>query len=189
MATNPTSHWTVDEYLVYEAEADIKHEYIDGEIFAMSGGTDNHSVMSANTIIAIGRQLDDSDCLIRSSDMRVKISDTKYVYPELSIVCGEPSYDDDNPTILTNPVFVVEITSPSSINYDRITKRDYYFSLSSLQGYLILDQHRIFAELYRRREAGWYLQTFKNIDEDVPLDMLGCTLTLSQVYRGIAFND
>lgn len=190
MASNPIPHkWTVEEYLAYELEADIRHEYLDGEIYAMSGGTDNHSVMTANTTIAIGRQLDDSNCLIRSSDMRIKISDTKYVYPELSVVCGDPHYDNDNPTILINPIVVVEITSPSSISYDRITKRDFYCGLPSVQGYLILDQHRIFAELYTRHKTDWLLRQFMDIDDSVPLDMLNCTLPLKQVYRGIVFDD
>jgi len=188
MVSNPVQHhWTVEEYLAYEQETDTRYEYIDGEIFAMSGGTENHSLITANALTEVSYQLRGSSCRAYTSDLRAKISDTKYVYPDFSVVCGDAEFADDNHTMLTNPVLVVEVTSPSSMSYDKIIKRDFYLTLPSLQGYLILDQHRIFAELYTRNETDWSIRQYTDIDDRVPLDILNCTLPLKEVYRGIVF--
>ena len=186
MLAKSKPNWTVEEYLVYEADSETRHEYIDGEIYAMTGGTGNHSEIKMNTAIAIGRQLDDSNCSLRNSDMRVKISESRYVYPDLSAVCGKADYDDNDTTLL-NPILVVEVTSPSSGDYDRLAKRDYYYAVPSIQGYLIMDQYRVFAELYTRTSFGWFLRQFSDWDDVIPLEMLSCDLPLAQVYRGILF--
>jgi len=188
MVSNPVQHhWTVEEYLAYEQETDTRYEYIDGEILAMSGGTENHSLITANALTEVSYQLRGSSCRAYTSDLRAKISDTKYVYLDFSVVCGDAEFADDNHTMLTNPVLVVEVTSPSSMSYDKIIKRDFYLTLPSLQGYLILDQHRIFAELYTRNETDWSIRQYTDIDDRVPLDILNCTLPLKEVYRGIVF--
>ena len=188
MVSNPIQqYWTVEEYLAYEQETDIRHEYIDGEIFAMAGGTENHSLITANALTEVSYQLRGSSCRAYTSDLRVKISDKKYVYPDFSVVCGEAEFADDNHTMLTNPVLVVEVTSPSSMSYDKIVKRDFYLTLPSLQGYLIIDQHRIFAELYTRKEIDWRIRQYMSIADIIQLEMLNCTLALTEVYRGIVF--
>ena len=188
MVANYRPKWTVAEYLAYEGDSEFKHEYIDGEIYAMTGGTGNHSEIKMNTAIAIGRQLDDSNCSLRNSDMRVRVSPSRYVYPDMSAVCGKASYDD-NSTILLNPILVVEVTSLSSMDYDRLAKRHYYQAVPSIQGILIIDQHRVFAELHTRKPDGWLWQQFSDLDAVIPLEMLDCTLPLAQVYRGILFED
>lgn len=186
MLANSKPKWTVEEYLVYEADSETRHEYIDGEIYAMTGGTVHHSAITTNTTIAIGRQLDNSVCSLHSSDMRVRVSPSKYVYPDLSAVCGKADCDDNDTTLL-NPILVVEVTSPSSGDYDRLAKRDYYYAVPSIQGYLIMDQYRVFAELYTRTSFGWFLRQFSDWDDVIPLEMLSCDLPLAQVYRGILF--
>ena len=188
MVANYRPKWTVAEYLAYEGDSEFKHEYIDGEIYAMTGGTGNHSEIKMNTAIAIGRQLDDSNCSLRNSDMRVRVSPSRYVYPDMSAVCGKASYDDNSTTLL-NPILVVEVTSPSSMDYDRLAKRHYYQAVPSIQGVLIIDQHRVFAELHTRKPDGWLWQQFSDLDAVIPLEMLDCTLPLAQVYRGILFED
>jgi len=120
MATNPVPRkWTVEEYLAYEEETGIKHEYIDGEIYAMSGGTENHSLITMNTTFAVQSQLRGSSCRVHSSDMRIKISDLRYFFPEFSVVCGKAEFDDEKRTMLTNPTLVCEVLSPSSQDNDR----------------------------------------------------------------------
>ncbi len=188
MATERIRYWTVEKYLAHEAESEIKHEYIDGGIYAVTGGTFNHSLITANALVAIGSQLHNSDCSPLSSDMRVKVGEARYVYPDLSVVCGTAIFDDDDSTILLNPILIAEVTSPSSIDYDRVIKREYYRAVASIQAYLVIDQHRVLAELYTRTQMGWLLQHFSNLDDKVPLEMLACTLPLAQVYRGITFD-
>ncbi len=189
MVINARPRLSVEEYFIFDAESEIKHEYIDGEIYAMTGGTGNHSRITANTIAAIVRQLDNSSCFVFSSDLRIKVSKSRYVYPDLSAVCGEAVYQDDNELTLLNPILVVEVTSPTSIEYDRVTKRDFYREVASIQAYLVIDQHRIYAELFTRAEARWLLQVFMDTSDEIPLTMLNCNLPLANVYRGIAIED
>jgi len=175
---------TVEQYLALEAESEIKHEYIDGEIFPMPGGTLIHDQIIMNLTLTLGAQLIDSDCRLHTSHMRVGLSPTRYVYPDLSAVCGEAETDDGATTLL-NPVFVVEVTSPTSIKRDRERKVELYGAAPSIQGYLILDQDRAFAAWHTRAESGWRLRQFSDLAAAITLDPLGCTLKLAEIYRGV----
>ncbi len=188
MATQ-TRQMTVDEYLVFDEQSETRNEYIDGDIYPMPGGTGNHSAIVAYTIIAIGNALGDRDCVVRASDMRVRIDGTKYVYPDVSVVCGEPEFQDETEVTLLNPTVVVEVTSPSSMVNDHISKVEFYGAVPSIQGYLILDQERVFAEWYTRTETGWHLQQFSDVADVILLEPLGCTLPLAQAYRGIVIDN
>ncbi len=179
---------TVEEYLAWEETNFEKHEYIDGEVRCMAGAKGPHNRIMTNTNTAIGRQLDDSDCFLLSSEMRVKAAETRYVYPDLSAVCGEEEYARENEMELVNPVLVIEVTSPSTIDIDRGEKMDFYLEVPSIQSYLIIDQHRVCAELSIRAGAGWRTKSFEKLDDVVPLDVLNCKLPLAQVYRGINFD-
>ena len=191
MKMNPVKRkWTVEEYLAYEQETGIKHEYLDGEIYAMSGGTNNHIRIKWNLVKTISNQLDKSEnCEGYDSDMRVKISDAKYVYPDMTVVCGESVFADKEHTILVNPTLVVEVFSESSENYDKVQKADFYQSLPSVQAYLVLAQDKAHAQLYIRHEAGWLLRKFSGLEAVVPLDSIGCNLALSEAYLNIEFGD
>ncbi len=177
--------WTVEEYLALEAESEIKHEYIDGEIYPMTGGTGNHSTIIAYTIAALVNLLSESDCVVRSSDMRVGVDETKYVYPDVSVACGEPVYADDSEVILLNPKVVVEVTSPSSIERDHVLKLELYGAVPSIQGYLILDQERVFAQWNLRSESGWRTRQFTDPTDEIELEPLGCALRLGSLYRRV----
>jgi Uma2 family endonuclease len=189
MATNPVKRlWTVEEYLAHEEKTGIKHEYIDGEIFAMAGGSKNHGKIKSRVFIALGKQLETSgDCEIYDSDMRVKISKNKFVYPDITVVCGEEIYEDEDNAMLTNPTLLVEVISDSSANYDKGTKADYYMSLSSVQAYLLLEQNRAFAKLYTRDATGWHIEDYKGLEAIVPLEAIGCNLALSEAYLNVDF--
>ena len=183
---SPMPHlFTVEEYLAFEAESKFKHEFIDGVIYDMTGGTLNHSRIKVNLIRILLSQLDGSLYEVLNSDMRVGISEGHYVYPDLSVFYGAAQLTDDDMTLL-NPILTVEVTSPSSLDYDRQSKLDYYCALSSLEVYLIVDQHQFLAELHTREENGWLLQTYSDINAIIPLDAIGCRLPLSEIYRGIA---
>ena len=190
MATEPVRRkWTLDEYLAYEQETGIKHEYIDGEIYAMTGGTDKHSILTVNTSAALFQRLRDNPCRPYSSDMRVQISAAKYVYPDVSVVCGEATFADDNRTMLTNPALVVEVMSPSSADYDRGKKFDFYRSLSSVQHYLLIAQEQMKVLLYTRQDNDtWLLREFTAPDDELPLGALAITVPLSDLYLDVEFN-
>ena len=175
---------TVEQYLALEAESEIRHEYIDGEIFPMTGGTLRHDQITINLTLSLGAQLIDSNCRLHTSHMRVGVSPTRYLYPDLSAVCGEAETDDGTTTLL-NPIFVVEVTSPSSIERDRVNKVELYGAVSSIQGYLILDQERVYAQWHTRSESGWHLRQFSDLSDEFELEPLGCALRLAEVYRGV----
>lgn len=186
MASDPLSQeWTVEEYLAYEQETDSRYEYIDGEIVAMSGGTDKHSLIIANTNGSLWQPLRNSSCRVYSSDMRIKVSNSKYLYPDLTVVCGQAEFDEDNHTTLTNPTLVIEVTSPSSESYDKGIKAEFYRSVSSVQAYLVIDQHQINAQLYLRQVDSWLLKQFDEIKQTIPLLFLNYNLPLSDVYFDI----
>ena len=180
-----TLRMTVQDYLAFDEASDVRNEFLDGEIIPMTGGTNSHSAVIAYTIAALVNLLVDSECAVRSSDMRVRIDDTRYVYPDISVICGEPEFEDENEVSLINPTVVVEVTSPSSLTHDHVDKVAYYGALPSIQGYLILDQQRVFAEWYTRTETGWHLRQFSDPADMIPLEPLDCSLSLAAVYRGI----
>ena len=176
---------TVEEYLAFDEASEIQHEFIDGELIPMPGGSGPHNAIVARTIIALGNALAARDCTVFASQMRVQIDETKYLYPDMSVVCGEPAYADDSEVILLNPTVVVEVTSPSSIERDHVNKVELYGAVPSIQGYLILAQDRVFAEWYTRSESGWHLRQFTDPADEIELTPLGCTLRLADVYRGL----
>ena len=183
----PMPHlFTVDEYLAFEAESEFKHEFIDGVIYDMTGGTFLHSKIKVNFIRALLACLDDSQYQILNSDMSVGVGESRYVYPDLSVVRGQPLLEDDDTTLL-NPTVTFEVLSPSSVAYDRYTKLDYYRALPSLEAYVIADQFECAVDLHTRTETGWLWQSFHSINDVIPLEMIGCELPLAEVYRGIEF--
>jgi len=186
MAIDSIRQMTVEEYFAFDEASEYKNEYIDGEVYPMMSGTIYHGIIIANASGALWQRLKGSDCRVISSDMRNRVNPTRYVYPDFSVVCGEPATDERAVT-LWNPTLVAEVTSPSSIDTDRVVKRDYYATISSIQAYLEIDQHRVLVELYTRREDGWLLNRFSDLDAEVPLTPLECELPLTEIYEGISF--
>ena len=189
MVVEAPARLTVEEYLAWEEKNFEKHEYIDGEVRCMAGATRRHNQIAINTGSALWALLADSNCTVLNSDMRTQVSGTRYYYPDLSVVCGEALFHRDNEMELLNPVLVIEVTSPSSIDIDRGEKRDFYYEVPSIQAYLIIDQHRVYAELSVRADACWQTTSYEELDAIVPLVVLECKLPLAQVYRGIRFEE
>ncbi|MCY3867692.1 MAG: Uma2 family endonuclease, partial [Chloroflexi bacterium] len=133
-------------------------------------------------------RLRDSHFTVCNSDMRVEITEGRHVYPDLSVVRGQPQLEDDDTTLL-NPIVTVEVLSTTSVAYDRYTKLEYYRALPSLEAYVIVDQFECYIDLHTRTETGWHWQSFSDLDDVIPLDMIGCQLPLSEVYRGIVFSE
>lgn len=185
----PMPHlFTVEEYLAFENESEFKHEFIEGIIYDMTGGTFNHSRIKVRMTFALEFQLLGSNCTVCNSDMRVEISGGRHVYPDVSVVYGAAQLKDDETTLL-NPMLAVEVLSPTTADYERSAKLRYYQSLPSLRGYLIVDQFQCELDLHTRSATGWHWQSFSDMDDVIPLEMIGCQLPLSEIYRGIEFPD
>ncbi len=186
MAIDSIIQMTVEEYFAFDEASEYKNEFIDGEVYPMTGGTINHGFIMANAIGELRQLLKGSDCRVISSDLRNRVSPTRYVYPDFSVVCGEPATDERGVT-LWNPTLVGEVTSPSSIDYDRGLKLRYYQSIASLQVYLVIDQQQPLVELHERQDDGWHMDEYADLDAIILLPSLGCDLPLAEIYAGISF--
>ena len=187
MAIDSIRQMTVADYFAFDEASEYKNEYIDGEVIPMTGGTLAHATIMMNAGIALGLRLKGSNCRVLSSAMRISVSPTRYFYPDLSVTCGDPDTDAQSLNLF-NPVLVAEVTSPSSLDYDRSAKRLFYQSMASLQVYLLIDQQEPLVELFERQDDGWHMQELTDLDASVPLPALGCELPLVEIYDGIQFD-
>jgi Uma2 family endonuclease len=177
---------TAEEYLAFERASDEKHEFADGEIFAMSGGKGPHANVSANIIGAFTVAFMRRACRAYTSDMRVHIPATgRFVYPDASVVCGRPQYKDENIDTLLNPKIIVEVLSPSTEAYDRGDKFTNYRTIASLMHYIIAAQDKPFVEVYTREEDGsWRLREY-GPGTQIKLSAVDCSLDVDQIYAGV----
>ena len=189
MAIQTERTMTVAEYLAWEEGQELRHEYIDGVIIEMTGGTLKHTRIKFNIGGMLFTLLELSRFIVCNSDMRVRVSPTRYVYPDFSVVRGQARLEDEKELTLLNPIVVVEVTSPTSATRDRVDKLGYYLEVPSIQAYLIVAQDRPCAHLHIRAEDRWMLQIHDSADDVIPLPMLDCELPLAQVYHGIEFAD
>ena len=179
-------HISLEEYFAREASSARKHEYVDGEIFAMSGTSRRHNLLATNLIreaslAAQGR----SDCQVFGSDMRLHVDTRNSVYyPDVSATCDP---HDRNEGYLTHPCFIVEILSPSTAGIDRREKRASYQSLPSLREYVIVEQDRMRVDVYRRQAGIWLVQVLMQPDDVIESTCLGLRLTLGELYHGVDF--
>lgn len=182
--------YTPEEYLRLEENSVEKHEFFHGEIFSMAGGTPRHNFLVANVTAELIFGLRGKDCTPYSSDMRILVRDSGlYTYADASVVCGETELALDRNDTITNPVLVVEVLSPSTEKYDRSQKFELYRGLASLQNYLLIDQSRVYIELYTRGASNtWLLQTFNNLTQTVTLSSVNLTITVANFYDKVKFD-
>lgn len=178
---------TPEEYLALERKAEYKSEYLHGEIFAMTGASRKHNVVSTNIVRVLGNQLTTKPCEIYANDMRVKVAAAGlYTYPDIAVVCGEPKFEDDYLDTLQNPTLLIEILSKSTERYDRIAKSGYYRTLDSLAEHLLVAQEEYRIEQYTRQPDGhWILAETSSLEGVVELRSIDCSLALIDVYRKV----
>lgn len=175
--------YTFREYLELEAFSNVKHEFLDGEIYAMSGGTPTHAALTAAVSGQLFAQLRGSTCRMYSSDLKIRVTETGLTtYPDLSIVCGTLQTDPESDLVATNPRVIVEVLSDSTINYDRGKKLDHYRRIASLQIVLLVWQRGARMEIHRRAPGGEWSATTAGSGELVGLDEVGATLSVDDVY-------
>ena len=178
---------TEAEYLIFEEKSKIKHEFMDGEVFAMAGGKRYHSLTISNIARHLGNQLEGNLCEVHTSDLRVRIKPTHYVYPDVVIACNlklVPGIFDT----LENPQIIFEVLSKSTAYRDRIEKRMDYFDLESLTDYVIVHQTEMLIEHYERvSQKEWTLRIYDQTSQSVNLNSIQCRLLLDQIYQNIEF--
>lgn len=190
MSTGPAKRCSAEEYLTFERASEEKHEFVDGEIRLMSGATRAHNLISTNLAVAVGSQLADKPCEVYLGDMRVKVdADGRYTYPDMSIVCEEPRFEDDTFDTLLNPGTLVEVLSKSTAAYDRGDKFTSYRNLPSLNEYLLVEQLRPHVEHFvRLDDGGWRFNPIEGLEGAVTLVTAEVTLPLAEIYAKVRFD-
>ena len=186
----PKPYLTPEAYLEQERKADFRSEYYRGETFAMYGARRNHVVLTSRLAALLINALQDRDCVVLTTDMRVHIPETTlYTYPDLAVVCGEERYLDDEFDTLLNPVVIVEVLSESTEAYDRGKKFELYRPLASLREYVLVAQDRKHVEVYRLNERGhWELHEAAGDDAEAELESLAVRVSLDALYRQVRFD-
>jgi Uma2 family endonuclease len=191
MSAIPKTKLTPAEYLEFERKSETKHEYFDGEIFAMSGAKWNHNVIAWNIGGELRQKLKNKNCSVCPGDMRVFVPETGlYTYPDLVVVCGEPQFQDDVFDTLLNPVLLIEVLSDSTESYDRGKKFQHYRSIESLQEYVLVAQDEARIEKYvRHGDRFWLLSESVGLDSEIEFSSIECRIALREVYDKIDFSD
>jgi Uma2 family endonuclease len=186
---NPVHKLTEAEYLEMERRAEFRSEFLDGEMFAMAGGTRIHSVIKCNLISAIHTQLKGSPCRVYDSDLRLKVQASGlYTYPDVSVACGQDQFEDEHDDTLLNPTVIVEVLSDSREAYDRGKKFELYRRLLSLREYLLVNQYKPLVEQFIRQESGeWFLRDVAGLESKLTLPSIDITIELADVYADVRF--
>jgi Uma2 family endonuclease len=175
---------TPADYLVHERTAPSKSEYLDGEVFAMAGASRRHNLITANVIGELRQQLKKRPCEVYPSDMRLKVPATDlYTYPDVSVTCGEPSFEDAELDVLLNPTLVVEVLSKSTADYDRGAKFEHYRTIPSLREVLFVAQDSVHVVHCVRQENGsWLLTETRDPEGRLTLASIEAELLVSEIY-------
>jgi Uma2 family endonuclease len=187
-AKDDSLRFTPEEYFAWEEKQLDKHEYIDGEVYAMSGGSKNHSLISVRLITLFANHIENvnkgSGCETGNSDLRVKIVKTnRYTYPDVSVTCDER--DKTTTQYITYPCLIVEVLSDSTEAYDRGGKFRLYQNNPVLQDYLLVSSTRVEMDLYHKKDTGeWVIINYKEGDT-VGLKSIGLNFPIEQVYRSL----
>ncbi|QVL48758.1 MAG: Uma2 family endonuclease [Thiocapsa sp.] len=190
MQTQLTPEYRFEDYLAVERESiDVKHEYVAGQVFAMTGGSYEHSLIAANVTRRLGNHLDGGPCTVLTSDMRIRIETADVcAYPDVSVICDAPVFHDERRDVLTNPVLIAEVLSPSTEAYDRGGKFALYRRLPSLRHYLLIAQDQVAVDVFTRQPDGrWLLDAYADPQAEILLEALDCRLSVRELYDRVVF--
>ena len=177
------TRYTAEEYLSRERSASIKSEFQDGQIFAMTGASREHNLISGNIYRELSQQLKSRPCEAYINDMRVKAAKARsYHYPDVAVVCGKPEFEDAQDDTLLNPTLLIEVLSPSTEAYDRGGKFAHYRKIPSLREYLLVMQDQPGIERYQRQGEVWILSEALGLEASLALESIDCRLSLREVY-------
>ncbi len=181
---------TPEQYLEIERAAETKSEYHDGQMYAMSGGTRRHSLLAMNFGAELRQALKHRQCFVFTSDLRVGAHRRSYMYPDLSVVCGESLVEGAFDDILSNPTVLVEVLSKSSEAYDRGFKFNRYRTIDSLAEYVLVSQDEARVQVFKRQPSGqWLMTDYSGLDSSCRLESLDCSIPLAEIYERVDFPD
>lgn len=190
MAAHPRRKYTLEEYFDLELSTNERYEYLNGDVFCMSGVSEQHDQIEGNLNLSLRLALRERPCRVFLANMRIKVpSLPPYRYADLSVACGEPVFEKiGGVDALTNPTLIIEVLSESTEAYDRGDKFTHYKSILSLREYLLVAQHRAHVTHYAQNEDGsWSYSEFNDVSASVHLPSVDCVLELTSVYEGVTF--
>jgi len=180
-------YYTKEEYLETESIAEYKSEYYSGEIFAMAGGTPEHSAICFNLIRRVAEAIDNKNCRGFESNMKLEIAEADaFVYPDLMVICGEIEFAENRKDAVTNPVLIIEVLSPGTESFDRGKKFEYYQIIKSLKEYVLVSQEEPVVETYFRQDKNQWLYTVaKGLDKTVLFNSIEYEIELKDIYHKV----
>ena len=189
MVIATTKRYTVAEYLELEEQAEFKSEFVDGEIVSMAGATANHNKIALNFCRLFPVSIDGQDYDIFMSDMRLWMPDySRYTYPDVMVVAGQPIFTDEKQTAITNPCLIVEVLSNSTQEYDRASKFKLYRSILSFREYVLVYQNNYCVEQYTKQNDGrWILTEYLEEDAVLKLESVSFEISLRDLYKRVTF--
>jgi Uma2 family endonuclease len=181
--------YSPEEYLDLEVASEFRHEYIDGEIVPMTGGTPNHNQILLNLAGALNFLLRQQPYRVFAADQRLWIPQAKiYTYPDVMAIAGDLAYQTGRRDTLTNPTLIIEVLSESTRNYDRGDKFAAYRTISTFQEYALVDQYSAHVEHYvKTGSKQWMLQEYDGLDTTLNLVSLGLEISLIDIYSKVQF--
>jgi Uma2 family endonuclease len=178
--------YTWEQYLALERSSNVKHEFFDGEIFAMAGGSPEHAALQAAVVGDLRVQLLGKPCRPYTSDLRIRVLSTGLgAYPDVSVVCGNAEYDPEARDVVVNPTVLVEVLSDSTEAYDRGDKFESYKRIPSLKEYALVSSRERLIEVFRRSETEAWIRSEARSKARAQLSSIGCELDVDRVYEGI----
>ena len=190
MSPQPEIRYCFADYLAVERTAsDEKHEYVAGQVYAMTGASYHHNLITANLVRRFGNQLDAGPCTVFANDMRVRIEAADAsIYPDLVALCDEPAFYDDRQDVLTNTILLIEVLSPSTEGYDRGGKFALYRALPSLLQYVLIAQDRFSVDVFSRQDdQRWVLTVYSTPGDLISFDAIGCAIPMVEIYARVSF--
>ena len=181
---------TAEEYLERERAAEVRHEFYRGEMFAMSGATEAHNLITGNITFALRERLRERGCRAYSSDMRVKVmANGLYTYPDSVVACPPFEFEDDKRDTLLNPQVIIEVLSDSTEKYDRTQKFDLYRELPTLKQYVLISQREYRVDSFVRQQDGiaWLMVPLTKVDAVLEFPAFNCRVSFEEIYRDVEF--
>ena len=180
---------SVEEYLALDRDAEANSEYHDGEVFEVESATYAHARIGANAGRRLGERLDGKPCCVLNP-LRVQISSSKFVYPDLVVICGKPVFASKRSENLTNPKVIVEILSPSTGEYNYGRKFSLYGTLPSFEEYVLIAQDEPRVDVFRKGDGNhWIMGRSAGLESVAKLESLGIELPLAEIYEGVEFQE
>ena len=187
--TQTEKNYTVEDYLKIERNGANKHEYHNGRVLATAGSTRRHNLIGSNTTIAIGSRLNGQKCEIYVNDMRVKLTDHSYCYPDVVVIKDEPKFDGGELDILLNPTVIVEVLSKPTLCHDKTEKLECYLAMESVRECLLVKEEEMRVEHYAKQTMNqWIYKIYNRRDDIISLDSINCKTSVGEIYAQIKFD-